>query len=64
MAKYDPRLRMWVRLDARNFPTSQIKFSINKPKFGKWRELSANSDCCTTTTTSTTSSSTTSTTTT
>lgn len=66
MAKYDPRLKMFVRLDAKNYPTSQIVLRKNKPKVGKWRELNAESDCCTTTssTSTTTTSSTTTTTTT
>lgn len=67
MAKYDPRLRAFQRLDAKNYPTTQIVYRLHKPRVGKWKELDAESSCCTSTTstsTSTTTSSTTTTTTT
>lgn len=59
MAKYDPRLKAFQRLDAKNFPTSQIVFRLRKPKVGKWRELNAESECCTTSTSSSTTTTTT-----
>lgn len=59
MSKYNPLLKAFVRLDKRGFRTSQIVWRKNKPKIGKWEEITTPEGCCTTTTSTTTSTTTT-----
>lgn len=65
MARRDPRLRLYIRLDANLQPIAGSSvLRKKKPSFGTWVDITdAANLCCTTTTTTSTSTTTTTTTT-
>jgi hypothetical protein len=60
MARRNPRLRAWIKLDKQGQPVpSVLLYRFKQPAGGLWREVTADYCCITTTTSSTTTTTTT-----